>query len=68
LARVFIVYRTSDRSKKYLAQIFEDIHVDDILSTTKRQPLAPYEWELEVVAIDPSDKAILKYKKQYDIK
>jgi len=68
LSRVFIIYRTSAKSKKYLSMIFEDVAVDDVISTSKRKPLIPYEWELEVVSVGINDESIEKYKKEYKIK
>jgi len=48
--------------------IFEDVAVDDVISTSKRKPLIPYEWELEVVSVGINDESIEKYKKEYKIK
>jgi hypothetical protein len=66
--KIIIVYRTSKRSKKYLIKIFENTNVDDLLSTTKRKPIIPYEWEIEELCVGVRPETINKYKKQYKIK
>jgi hypothetical protein len=66
--RIIIVYRISKRSKKYLIKIFENTNLDDILSTTKRIPIIPYEWEIEELCVGVKQETINKYKKQYKIK
>lgn len=65
---IIIVYRTSERSKKYCIKILEGIPVDDILSTSKRKPPVPFEWVLEEILVGGGEEAYKKYKKKYGIK
>jgi len=66
--RIIIVYRVSSRSKKHQLMILENTNVDDILSTTKRKPVIPNEWELDEICVGYSESTINSYKKKYKIK
>ena len=52
---VVCVYTKSKRNnaKKYI-KVFENILADDLVSTTKRKPLLPYEYEILEIGIGES--------------
>lgn len=67
-SEVFIIYRESKRSKKLKSKIFENVHVDDILDTSKRKPLVPVQWELEAILVGKDSQYIKILKRKFKIK
>lgn len=63
---VVCVYTKSKRAnaKKYI-QVFENILADDLVTTSKRKPLLPYEYE--VLEIGVGESFYETYKKKHKI-
>ena len=63
---VVVVYRKSVRKNgKLYLEIFKEVHVDELLSSTKRKPLIPNEYE--IIAVGVGSEFEEKFKKKYKI-
>lgn len=61
-----VVYKKSNKGRKYYMKVFKDLSLEDIIDTKKRKPPIPHEYEL--VEIGLGETFIEKYKKEYNIK
>ena len=61
---VVVVYRKTSKSKKHYITVFNDVHVDDVI-TEKRNPLLNNDYIIEDVGV--GDTFIESYKKKYNI-
>lgn len=48
---VTVVYKGTRKNAKLKIETFENITVDDVLSTAKRAPLIPYEYEILKIGV-----------------
>jgi len=63
---VVVVHKKPRKNAKVIIEVFENIRVDDIISTTKRKPYVPYEHE--ILEIGVGIYFLEKYKKKYKLK
>ena len=64
-APVVVVHKGPRKNSKIELEIFTNIRVDDILDTTKRKPLIPYENEILEIGVGSSFEE--KYRKKYKL-
>jgi len=62
---VVVVHKGPRKNSKIYINIFTNIRVDDILDTTKRKPLIPYENEILEIGVGSSFEE--KYRKKYKL-
>ena len=63
-SNVVVVYRKNSKSKKHYLTVFNDTHVDDVI-TEKRNPLLNNDYIIDEIGI--GDSFIESYKKKYNI-
>ena len=62
---VVVVHKRPRKNGKVFIEVFENTRVDDIISTTKRKPLVPYENDILEIGVGISFYE--KYKKKYKL-
>ena len=62
---VVVVHKKPRKNGKTFIEVFENIRVDDIISTNKRKPYVPYEHEILEICVGIS--FLKKYKKKYKL-
>lgn len=62
---VVVVHKGPRKNSKIQIQIFTDTRVDDILDTSKRKPLIPYEHEILEIGVGSSFEQ--KYRTKYKL-
>lgn len=62
---VVVVHKKPRKNGKTFIEVFENIRVDDIISTNKRKPYVPYEHEILEIGVGIS--FLQKYKKKYKL-
>lgn len=60
-----VVHKKPRKNGKIFIEVFENVRVDDIISTTKRKPYVPYEHEILEIGVGIS--FLEKYKKKYKL-
>ena len=63
--KVVVVHKGPRKNSKVHLEVFENIRVDDIISTTKRKPLIPK--ENEILDLGVGESFIEKYKRKYKL-
>ena len=62
---IVVAHRKPRKNGKIFIEVFENIRVDDIISTTKRKPYVPDEHEILEIGVGIS--FLEKYKKKYKL-
>jgi hypothetical protein len=62
---VVVVHKKPRKNAKVIIEVFENVRVDDIISTNKRKPYVPYEHE--ILEIGVGMYFLEKYKKKYKL-
>ena len=62
---IVVVHKRPRKNGKIFLEVFENIRVDDILSTTKRKPLIPKENEILDIGVGIS--FVERYKKKHKL-
>lgn len=62
---VVVVHKGPRKNSKIYIHIFKNVRVDDILDTSKRKPLIPYENEILEIGVGSSFEE--KYRKKYNL-
>lgn len=63
---IAVVYKTIYRKKeKYHLKVFNEVYVDDIITTKKRKPLIPDNAEIIIIGVGSSFE--MKFKEKYPI-
>ena len=65
IPEVVVVHKRPRKNGKIFLEVFENIRVDDILSTTKRKPLIPKENEILDIGVGIS--FVERYKKKHKL-
>jgi len=65
ISPVVVVHKKPRKNGKIFIEVFENVRVDDIISTTKRKPYVPYEHEILEIGVGIS--FLEKYKKKYKL-
>mgnify|MGYP000878721885 CR=1 FL=1 len=62
---IVVVHKRPRKNGKIFLEVFKNIRVDDILSTTKRKPLVPKENEILDIGVGIS--FVERYKKKHKL-
>lgn len=63
---ISVVYRKSESSKKHYMQVFEDMELDQFLTSRRFKNIFPETYVIEEIGLGKG--LIEKYKKQFNIK